>query len=235
MSSDSSTKDKPQKSDKQDSNRGWLIPIVVIIVLGLAAVLTIVIATSGGDDEADSTALDDLTPEELADSEEYGDVEISGTPLPPFEGTVNEGLTAPTFTTDSLDGDRVTVGPSENAKVIGFFVHSCPHCQREVSRLAGWLRTNELDDDLDLVTVSTLANPERGNWPPSAWFFTEGYPAPVLLDDAQGTIASGYGMTSFPYWVVVDEDMNVLTQTSGELTEEQFAELMAVALADPAS
>ena len=232
MSSDSRTKTKSQKSD---SNRGWLIPIIVIIVLGVAATIAIV-ATSGDDDGgSDSTALDEIPADERTTEGEYGTVEIEGEGLPPFEGEPSVGLIAPTFTTDTLDGPRVTVGPSENAKVIGFFVHSCPHCQREVSRIAGWLRTNELPDGVELLAVSTLADPERENWPPSAWFFREGWSAPVLLDDAQGTIAANYGMTSFPYWVVVDEDMRVLTQAAGEMNDEQFSQLMAVAEGSQAS
>lgn len=228
------TRRTKSKADRGDSSRGWLIPIVVIIVLGAAAVIAIV-ASSGGDDEPDSVALDELSAEELADSSEYGDVEIEGSPLPPFEGEASVGLPAASFTTDTFDGERVTIEASEDVKVIGFFVHSCPHCQREVSTLAGWLRTNEMPEGVELVTVSTLADPERGNWPPSAWFFREGYPEEVLVDDAQGTIAASYGMTSFPYWVVVDEDMSVITQAVGEMSDEQWAEFLSVASSNPAS
>jgi hypothetical protein len=232
MNPDAKTKDR--NSDKSRSDKTWLIPIVVIIVIGVAVTIAIV-ASGGGDDEPDSVALDELSPEEIDATGEYGTVEISGTPLPPFEGEPSVGLVAPTFTTDTVDGERMTVGPAEDVRVIGFFVHSCPHCQREVSRVSGWLRTNEVPDGVEVLAVSTLAQPDRDNWPPSAWFFREGWSTPVLLDDEIGTIAAGYGMTSFPYWVVVDEDMNVITQAVGEMSDEQFAELLAVAAANEAS
>ena len=227
----STTKPKP---DKSASSRGWLIPIIVIIVLGVAATIAI-IATSGGDDEPESVALDELSPDEIDATGEYGVVEMDGAPLPPFEGEPSVGLPAPAFTTDSLDGDRVTVEESDNVRIIGFFVHTCPHCQREVSRVSGWLRLNELPENVELLAVSTLARPEGENWPPSAWFFREGFSETVLLDDAEGTIAAHYGMTSFPYWVVIDEEMKVITQHVGELDDAQLEEIFAVASASQSS
>lgn len=223
------TKSKNRRSENSGSDKRWLIPIIVIVVIGVAATIAIVASNSDSDDEAESVALDDLSPEEI--EQEYGDVEMSGDPLPPFEGEPAVGFTAPTFTTDTLDGERVTVGPADEVRVIGFFVHSCPHCQREVSRLAGWLRINEVPEGVELLAVSTLARPETENWPPSAWFSRESFSAPVLLDDEKGTISAGYGMTTFPYWVVVDEDMAVITQAAGEMNDDQFEDLLAVAAA----
>jgi cytochrome c biogenesis protein CcmG/thiol:disulfide interchange protein DsbE len=209
---------EPSSQSDNGSDRRWLIPVVVIIVIGVAAVIAI-LATSSGDDEDDGGG----------SSSEYGVVEVDGDPLPPFDGEASVGLLAPTVTTDSLGGERVTLGPSDNTRLVGFFAHWCPHCQAEIPRVVEWLETNELPPGVEVIAVSTSARPDEANWPASEWFVREGWPEEVLLDDQNFSFGSSYGLTSFPYWVMLDSENRVITQAGGELSTEQFEALLAMA------
>ena len=68
---------------------------------------------------------------------------------------------------------------------------------------------NELPADVDVFAISTSVDEGAPNYPPSEWLRNEGWPAPVLRDSAQGDLASGYGLASFPYLVAVDSDGKV--------------------------
>jgi thiol-disulfide isomerase/thioredoxin len=220
---------EPSSQTSNGNDRRWLIPVVVIIVIGVAAVIAIVASSGGDDDVPESVALDEIAPEDIDTTGEYGVVEVDGDPLPPYEGETSAGLLAPTVTTDSLSGERVTVGPSDSTRLVGFFAHWCPHCQAEIPRIVEWLDTNELPPGVEVIAVSTGARPDSGNWPPSAWFFREGWPEEVLLDDQNLTFGGSYGLTNFPYWVMIDSENRVIAQASGELSTEQFEALLAVA------
>ena len=67
------------------------------------------------------------------------------------------------------------------------------------------------------------------NYPPSEWFEAEQWPTQVLVDSSEKTIAEAFGLTGFPFWVLVDGEGTVVHRSSGELTEEQFAYLVYLA------
>jgi thioredoxin-like negative regulator of GroEL len=46
------------------------------------------------------------------------------------------------------------------------------------------------------------------------------------MDDEQSTAGQAFGLTSFPFWVVVDADGNVLARFGGALGAEQIDALM---------
>jgi hypothetical protein len=79
-----------------------------------------------------------------------------------------------------------------------------------------------MPDDVELLTVSTSVKPGADNYPPEKWLESEGWSAPVLADDDASSVAQAYGLTSFPYFVVVDADGKVVARASGELSTDQF-------------
>jgi thiol-disulfide isomerase/thioredoxin len=123
----------------------------------------------------------------------------------------------------------VSIAPGGDAKVLLFVAHWCPHCQREVPRIQAYLDENPLPEGVELITVSTGVRPDGDNYPPSEWLAREGWQAPVLVDDDQGTVAATYGLSAFPYFVAVDSDGKVVARASGELSTEDFAALVDVA------
>jgi hypothetical protein len=91
-----------------------------------------------------------------------------------------------------------------------------------------WLNAGRLPATVELISVATANDPNRPNYPPEAWLAREGWTPPVLVD-SDGSIASRYGLTAFPYWVVVDSAGRVVQRLAGELTPEQLDALAAAA------
>lgn len=203
----------------------WIGVGAVIVVLGVAAIF---FARGSGSEEVggqtasvsvgDSTA---TTADGSSDSGSTTDV------LPTYDATLADdpavGMTIPTVTGKDFDGNDITIsGDDGKAKVILFVAHWCPHCQREVPLLKEHLDDVPMPDDVELLTVSTSVKPGADNYPPQEWLDREGWSAPVLADDENSSVAQAYGLSAFPYFVVVDADGKVVARASGELTTEEF-------------
>ena len=114
--------------------------------------------------------------------------------------------------------------------VLAFVAHWCAHCQREVPKLANWARGGTRNG-VEIRAIATDTNPDRPNYPPSAWLAKEGFDVPTLADDDAGSGARAYGLTAFPFFVAVDASGRVAARASGELSEAQFDELVEKAKA----
>jgi thiol-disulfide isomerase/thioredoxin len=213
------------KRPAADESRPWyLSPITWVVGVLVVAFAVTIAVTVGGDDGSGGAGT----------STETAFAEILGSPLPVFDGTGNAvGTEAPRIVAQTLDGERVEVGGDGTARLYGFFTHWCSHCQAELPRVTAWLGENELPEGVEIVAVSTSVDPARNNYPPSAWFEREAWPTTVLIDDIDSPVARGFGLSAFPFWVVVDADGNVVGRSAGELEIEQFEAL--VDLVNPAS
>jgi thiol-disulfide isomerase/thioredoxin len=209
---------------KQPPNRTGLF-----VALGVAAVIAIavvvgVVASGGDDDSADDDGSIAVSPF----------AEIIGEPLPPFPsaGAADPALgsPAPNLRASTFAGEQTTVETDSGPMVIAFFAHWCPVCQQELPVVVDWLAAGRLPDGVELVAVSTAVDPPRGNDPPQDWFAREGYPLPVLADDENGSLATGYGLMSFPYFVVVDADGTVVLRAAGAKTPAELDAIAAAAL-----
>jgi cytochrome c biogenesis protein CcmG/thiol:disulfide interchange protein DsbE len=194
------------------------------IALGIAVTLAAVVAVvaSGGSDPTSS----------VAGVEETRDVEATGTALAPLGAGPDAavGQPAPVVHGASFDGTPVTIGLGGRATVIVFLAHWCPHCQREVPLLRDHLADHPMASGVELVSVVTSTTPDRPNYPPSAWLDREGWPGSVLADSADGRAARAFGLTVFPYFVALDAHGEVVGRTSGEISTEQFDQLVSLAL-----
>jgi hypothetical protein len=194
----------------------WLwIGIGAIVVVALVVA---VVASRGGSDDA--TDLPQTQP-----------VTVSGNPLPTLADSGPDtavGTVAPTLQGKSFDGAAVDVAPG-TAKLVLFVAHWCPHCQREVPLLVDHLKGTKLPDGVELVTVATGTSKDAPNYPPSTWLDDEGWTAPVLADDADGTAAQAYGLPGFPYLVALDADGKVVGRVTGEFPTSTFDQLARAA------
>jgi len=158
-------------------------------------------------------------------------VRVTGTPLPQFDGTASTdpavGAAAPELRGASFDGRPVTIANDGKPKAVMFITHWCPHCRREVPVVERWLKGGGLPSGVELDSVSTSVSPQGPNYPPSAWLAKAGWTVPVLADDSRSTAASAYGLTSFPYFVLVDGKGKVVARASGELDPSALNALMA--------
>ncbi|HLB39305.1 MAG TPA: redoxin family protein [Actinomycetota bacterium] len=189
--------------------RLWGIVGGIVVLLAIAA---IVLSQGSGDQPVDGAA-------------ETRPVAIAGDPLTalPTSGTDPAiGMPAPTITGESFDGSPVTIDPGSTGEpmAIWFVAHWCEHCRAEVPRIVSVQGQGLLPAGVDVYAVSTGVNASAPNYPPSAWLSTEGWPFPVLADDADGTAGQAYGLGSFPYLVLIDAEGNVVARHSGELGED---------------
>ena len=137
------------------------------------------------------------------------------------------GLTAPTLRGTDYSGADVTIAPGTGGPMmIVFLAHWCPHCNDEIPVLLEWRDSGDMPAELQVFGVSTAVSDERPNYPPGEWLRDKGWEWPVLADDAQLTAANTYGVTGFPFFVIVDADGNVAARGSGEIPIEDLDALV---------
>jgi thiol-disulfide isomerase/thioredoxin len=216
-----SSKPRPSPTGKR-SGRGTILALGVAAVVVVIAVIAVVVTRSG-----DASAGPQTYP-----------VQVTGTPLadmPDSSSTADPaiGQVPPTLTGQSLfDGAPLTVKPGGGTpQMIVFVAHWCPHCQREVPLLVQWMASGQKPADLQVTAVSTAYNESPENSPASAWLKRENWPTPVMADSSDNTAADAYGLTAFPYLVVLGPDGTVKGRTTGELTSDQLTSFVNKALA----
>jgi thiol-disulfide isomerase/thioredoxin len=188
--------------------------VVAVIVIAFAAA---VIASRGGGDDASQTA----------------GVEVDGAALPPIaEGGDDPalGMVAPSVVGTDFDGSTVEITPGDGPQLVVFLAHWCPHCQAEVPVISPYLASDDAPEGLEAVAVSTAVSSSRDNYPPSEWLEREGWPTPVIRDDTDDTVAKAYGLTAYPFFVVIDEEGAVVGRDSGEMPVEEFDAFLRTSL-----
>lgn len=148
-----------------------------------------------------------------------GETSISGQPLPKFDGARADsavGRAVPVVSGESFAGTPVTFALDGRPKVLLFLAHWCPHCQNEVPEVQAWVRDKGLPEGVALVSVVTATDPTRPNYPPSEWLAREGWTVQTLVDDERSAIAEAYGVSGFPFWVLVDGQGRVAGRAAGE-------------------
>jgi thiol-disulfide isomerase/thioredoxin len=191
----------------------WIGVAAVVLILAVAAIVSG--GSGGGNDTAEGV-------------EQTRPVTISGTalePLPQSGADPTVGQVIPEATGQSFDGSPVAIRYDGRAKLIVFVAHWCPHCQKEIPLLADYLKSTPVEG-VDLYTVSTSVASNSPNYPPSAWLEGEGWDVPTLADSEDKRAADALGVSAFPYFVAVDASGKVVARTTGEITTEQFADLL---------
>ena len=216
--------------------RTWWIVGGVVVVVGIALLLAVVMQGGDGDAPGGGSSPSGGTVVPSGDLA-YGEPSVSGTAIAelPQAGAGNPaadpavGTRAPTISGQTFDGSPVSISNDARPKVVVFLAHWCSHCQAEVPRLQSWFGQNGMPSDVEVVAVATGTSPERGNYPPGDWLRGEGWSVPTILDDAQNGAAQAYGLTSFPFFVVLDADGKVVVRASGELDESSWERLLEAA------
>jgi thiol-disulfide isomerase/thioredoxin len=199
----------------------------VPIVLGLIVLVGIVAVLASRGSSSKKPATDTSVAQQQP-------VSVVGTPLVDLQDPAKDaavGAKLPDIHGKSFDGSDVDITADGTPKLIFFVAHWCPHCQREVPLIVDWLKKNGAPKDVGLYSVATGTSPDRPNYPPSSWLAREGWPIPVVADDAKSTAAAAAGLTGYPFFVAVDGKGAVVARTSGEITMTQLEQLIAGARA----
>lgn len=212
---------KQATSGGADTRRTWLY--VGVGVLVLAVIVGIAVLSAG--EVGSRVTVDDIA----------GTPDVAGEDLPPGgQDPANDpavGSQAPVVAGADFDGTPVTIGEPGTPQLVMFMASWCPACQQELTQVAPWYTEGNLRDDVTLTAVATLHNADRPNWPPDAWFESEGYEGPVLVDDADGSAAQAYGLSATPFWVALDDQGQVVARVAGMLPLEQIEVLADAAAA----
>ncbi|MBJ7425981.1 MAG: TlpA family protein disulfide reductase [Ilumatobacteraceae bacterium] len=217
-----------QKS--QPSNGKW---VVLAIVAAIATALLVAVVVGGGDEGSGTT---NSLPGGDVLAQENQPVVIEGTALEPLgdEGIdPMVGQVAPTLNGVTFDGSGVSVTPGDGqAYMVVFLAHWCPHCNREVPRLIEWQASGAVPSELQVVGVSTAVASDRPNYPPSQWAVEKGWTWPMMADSSSMEAADAYGVSGFPFFVIVGADGTVKARVSGEVEIPALTQIVSDALAD---
>jgi len=192
-----------------------LIP-VLIGVGGIALITTVLLTMSAGSTEG-----------------EYGSPTVTGDALPlAGEGAdLALGLPIPDVVGADFAGNEVRISRDGRPKILIFLAHWCSHCQAEVPVVHDWVDAGSLPEGLDLIGVATSTTSTRPNFPPSAWLESEDWDIPTIVDDAEYSVSTAFGLDAFPFWVFVGPDGTVVGRTSGELPPETISEIATTLMA----
>ena len=182
----------------------------ILLVLALAAIVAIALSgtSTGGLAEPARSSIG-----------------ISGDPLPEFTDPAADaavGQAVPTLTGTNLDGEPISIGPGDGPMAVVVLAHWCEHCQAEVPVLVDYLASTGMPEGVRLVGLSTSIDAARPNYPPSNWLENEGWTVPTMVDDGSSRALAGLGMTSFPGFIFVDSDGQVVQRHSGRLSADEF-------------
>lgn len=198
---------RPARSSSDDRaakvRKGVIIGAAVAV--GLAAVVFLSAQLATEDATATSTVA-------------ANDVTVRGDDLSLFapgeDGAM--GMTAPEVESVDFAGSPSDILHDGTPKMILFLAHWCPHCQREVPVLQNWINQNGVPEGVEFLSVVTSIDRARPNYPPDEWLQREGWTPRVVLDDTRSSISEAYGLSAFPYYVMIDGAGTVLQRFGGE-------------------
>jgi len=206
-----------QKGSKKPASR-WLLPVVGIVILGVAVLA--VILSQGASGSGSTTGPSSVPAVEPT---------ITGDELPAFKDTLGDtakGLVAPVVKGQDFQGDPVEIAPNGKPTMIMFLAHWCPHCQREVPVIQDWVKAGRAPADANMVSVITAIDATAPNYPPDAWLAREGWTVPVIVDPTN-TAGKAYGLTSYPFFVILDGTGKVFVRLSGEIPVIDIEKILA--------
>ena len=193
-------------------NKNFIIAGAVILVLGLAIAIGVT-----------------LSSEPVAAGLPEGETTVAGDLLPEFAGENDDnialGLAAPIFSAPNENSEIVSLEKNGNAKALLFLAHWCGYCQKEVPVVQGFIDSAGVPPGVDVIAIATSIDRGRENYPPQKWLADEGW-SETQLYDLDREIGNAYGLSAFPYWVVLDKDLNVVARRTGNLPADMVGALL---------
>jgi len=202
--------------------------VVGVLIAAVVAVIIVAMAFGGtGDDTASSDAADSARIPTSGTLRQVSFAEADGEVLPRLDASLAAdpavGMTAPTITASYFDNSETTIDFADGQpRVVMFMAHWCPHCQAEVTALVDRFANEGVRADVELIAISTSVDEGAPNYPPSSWLTAEAWPIPVVRDSATNDLATGFGLSGFPFFAVVNSDGEIVARQSGAIPQSQW-------------
>lgn len=136
---------------------------------------------------------------------------------------MNDGILAPTFMLNTLEGEEIDLSELKGEKVlIKFWASWCPICLSgldEIDQLSG-----EMNDFKVLTIVSPNYNGEQSLENFRAWYKTRMLENLTVLIDEDGTIARTYGVRGYPSYAFIGSDGVLVRLIPGHIGNEKIKE-----------
>lgn len=136
------------------------------------------------------------------------------------------GLSAPEIKASTLAGSEIFIGGEGPTTLIMVLAHWCPHCRNEVRELSEFLAESDAMDRVRMITLLTSINEERANFPPHTWLEMEKWPLTSMVDTPSNQIATALGVSSFPFFIVLDDKGEIALRIPGRLGLESLTRLL---------
>lgn len=196
----------------------WTIGAIIVGVIAVAAIVSV---TSSSD-----------TASAPGTTSEFSDVTVTGDVLPLHDPEATDtaiGMTAPVLTGKGFSGNLVTTTPGTPTLLV-FLAHWCPFCQEEVPLLVEWEDSGDMPLGVDVIAIATATDPARPNYPPSAWLARENFPVlwPVMADDQERTSGQAFGLSAYPFFILLDAEGKVVKRMSGVVPKDDLTALIQI-------
>ena len=212
----------------RSNNMLWVGIIAVVMVVGVIAV----VATRGGGSPGGGAASPSGGTVVPNGNLDYGPVQVSGAGLsqiPTAGPDTAIGQTVPTVAGAQFDGAQLNITGDGQPMVIIVLAHWCGFCQKEVPLVQKWLNADGMPTDVKLLAVATSNSSAKPNFPPADWLRREKWSVPTIVDDKDNTAGNAFGVSGFPYFLVVNKEGKVVYRTSGMKTEAEFYAILQAA------
>ena len=207
-------------SKSSSGNGKFIVGAIIAVIIGGAAIVAI--SSSGSDSNTSSGNIS-----------EFSEITVTGEELPAFDSVSSAtdaaiGMTAPVVSGKGFTGTEITTDGAGTPTLLVFLAHWCPHCQREVPLLVEWEKDGTTPTGIDVIAVATGTDPANPNFPPSEWLAREEFPAlwPVIADSADKKAADAFGLSGYPYFVLIDAQGKVFMRLSGEVPMDELTEII---------
>ena len=207
-------------SKSSSGNGKFIVGAIIAIIIGGAAIVAI--SSSGSDSNTSSGNIS-----------EFSEITVTGESLPAFDSTSSAtdaaiGMPAPIVSGKGFTGTEITTDGAGTPTMLVFLAHWCQFCQREVPLLVQWEKDGKTPTGIDVIAVATGTDPANPNFPPSEWLAREEFPAlwPVIADSADRKAADAFGLSGYPYFVLIDAQGNVFKRLSGEIPMDELTAII---------
>jgi thiol-disulfide isomerase/thioredoxin len=207
-------------SKSSSGNGKFIVGAIIAIIIGGAAIVAI--SSSGSESNTSSGNIS-----------EFSDITITGDALPAFDSAstatdASIGMTAPIVSGKGFTGTEITTDGAGTPTLLVFLAHWCQFCQREVPQLVEWEKDGKTPTGIDVIAIATGTDPANPNFPPSEWLAREEFPAlwPVIADSADKKAANAFGLSGYPYFVLVDAQGKVFKRLSGEIPMDELTAII---------